>query len=314
MEFGLREALIIVGIAAVAVIILNGIMHVRRARMGDLFLPEGRGKLGDSCDPDYFGDELPNGGARVVQRDGGARVDPDIGDGYLGNRVPGERVEPGLGKIGGDVLEPGVTAHVATEDVVPEPEAANSGRTHTPEGVVDQSGQLVDDSGSFSSSGGNDRRVTRGQGRGSADGDKVESEEIIVVYIMAVAGREFQGNELHQALLSCGFRHGEMNIFHRNEQTGGQGQRLFSAANLLEPGTFDLARMADFSTPGICLFLRLPGPKRALYSFDLMIDCSKKIASQFGAEMRDEHHNLMTAQSIEYYRQRVIEFERVPVQ
>jgi cell division protein ZipA len=85
---------------------------------------------------------------------------------------------------------------------------------------------------------------------------------------------------------------------------------LFSAVNVVEPGTFDLNHMEDFKTPGICMFLRLPGPKRSLHAFEQLVESARKIANMLGAELKDENHSVLTQQTIEHYRQRVLDFER----
>ncbi|MDX1696077.1 MAG: cell division protein ZipA [Ketobacteraceae bacterium] len=137
-----------------------------------------------------------------------------------------------------------------------------------------------------------------------------EIADVLVINVMAKPGKEIQGEDLYRAMNSCGFRHGDMNIFHRYEQHNGGGRRLFSIANVVEPGTFEPTAPEDFSTPGICMFLKLPGPKRPLQAFDVMMDCGRKISTLLGTDMKDEHHSVMTQQTFEHYRQRVIDFER----
>ncbi|CBL46612.1 Probably cell division protein ZipA [gamma proteobacterium HdN1] len=135
-------------------------------------------------------------------------------------------------------------------------------------------------------------------------------DDVIVINIMARANDEISGNDLLRALLSVGLRFGDMNIFHRHEQFSGKGSVLFSAVNAVEPGTFDLNRMEDFKTPGICMFLRLPGPKRSLHAFEQLVECARKIGNQLGADLKDENHSVLTQQTVEHYRQRVLDFER----
>ena len=135
-------------------------------------------------------------------------------------------------------------------------------------------------------------------------------EEVIVLNLMARSGEVFGGVELDKALTSCGFRFGEMNIYHRFEQHVGRGPLLFSLANVVEPGFFDLDNLDSFSTPGVCMFMKLPGPKRSMHSFELMVECGRKIVSLLDGELKDEHHCVMTQQTIEHYRQRVLDFDR----
>lgn len=134
--------------------------------------------------------------------------------------------------------------------------------------------------------------------------------DVLIVNVMAKPGEEILGEDLYRALISCGFHHGEMDIFHRFEQHNGQGRLLFSVANVVEPGTFEPTPAEDFATPGVCMFLKLPGPKRPLQAFDVMVDCARKIGKILNADMKDEHHSVMTQQTFEHYRQRVIDFER----
>jgi cell division protein ZipA len=133
--------------------------------------------------------------------------------------------------------------------------------------------------------------------------------EVFVINVMAKQG-ELEGAELLRVMLSCGFRFGEMNIFHRYEQHSGKGGLLFSAANVVEPGVFDLDKMSEFSTPGICIFMELPGPKRPIHAFEIMMDSARKIAKLLDADIKDENHNVLRQQTAEHYRQRVLDFER----
>ena len=134
-------------------------------------------------------------------------------------------------------------------------------------------------------------------------------QEVLVVNVMARNG-ELPGSDLLRVMQSCGFRYGDMNIFHRYEQHSGKGGLLFSVANVVEPGIFDINKMDSFSTPGICLFMKLPGPKRAIHGFEVLMDSARRIASLLDADIKDEHHNVMRQQTVEHYRQRVLEFER----
>jgi cell division protein ZipA len=65
---------------------------------------------------------------------------------------------------------------------------------------------------------------------------------------MAKSDEPFGGDELVAALLGQGLKFGDMGIFHRTH--GESGQRLFSVANALEPGTFDLSDLSELKTQG----------------------------------------------------------------
>ena len=101
-----------------------------------------------------------------------------------------------------------------------------------------------------------------------------------------------------------------MNIFHRYEEAGGKGPEQFSVVNLAEPGTFDLDNLAEFSSPGVGFFMHLPGPSKPLEAFEAMAETAKVLAKNLGGELRDEQHSAATTQTIEHYRQRILDFER----
>lgn len=156
------------------------------------------------------------------------------------------------------------------------------------------------------------RRTARVDAQQAAEPSiKAPVEEVIVINIMARNGERFHGSELSQAMMNCGLRHGDMKIFHRyDQQSIGKPQALFSVANVVEPGFFNLDIIDELETPGIIMFMQLPGPRRSLNTFSLMIDTAKRVASMLNAELRDEHHSVLTMQTIEHYRQRVQDFER----
>src|SRR5690606_11483002 len=77
------------------------------------------------------------------------------------------------------------------------------------------------------------------------------ADEVLVINVLA-RDRPFSGAELLQILLTCDLRFGKMNIFHRYQEAGGKGPLQFSVANIVEQGVFDLDRIDDFTTRGVC--------------------------------------------------------------
>ncbi len=134
------------------------------------------------------------------------------------------------------------------------------------------------------------------------------AKEILIVSVMSRTGGRWNGEDLFRLLQEKGLKFGDMNIFHRPEVNS--RNILFSVANSLEPGTFDLSRLDQMYTPGVSIFMQLPGPQDPLAAFDEMIEVAHSIAAGMNGELRDESHNLMTSQTISYYRQRIEEFTR----
>lgn len=134
-------------------------------------------------------------------------------------------------------------------------------------------------------------------------------EEVLIINIMAFKGETFNGGALLDILLKCGMRYGDMDIFHRYSDPKGQGPLLFSMANMVKPGTFDLDAMEKFETPGVSLFMTLPLDADSMQSFDLMVDTARAIAETLDGELKDEQRSVMTRQTIEHCRQRIRDFE-----
>ncbi|MFC3914995.1 cell division protein ZipA [Pseudaeromonas sharmana] len=114
------------------------------------------------------------------------------------------------------------------------------------------------------------------------------------VNIMARDGLQLDGQDLLFILKKLGFKFGEMDIFHRHLETDGQGEVLFSVANMVKPGTFDPARMSHFYTPGVSLFMELPPPGRAEAHLRLMMQAADKMSAELDALVMDRERKPLT--------------------
>ncbi|WP_295460311.1 cell division protein ZipA [uncultured Pseudomonas sp.] len=145
---------------------------------------------------------------------------------------------------------------------------------------------------------------------GSSGGTLAPVDEVLVINVISRDEKGFAGPALLQNILESGLRFGDMDIFHRHESMSGNGEVLFSMANAVRPGTFDLDAIDDFHTPAVSFFLGLPGPRHPKQAFDLMVAAARKLSSELNGELKDEQRSVMTAQTIEHYRQRIVDFER----
>lgn len=136
-----------------------------------------------------------------------------------------------------------------------------------------------------------------------------EQSEVLVLNVTAKEGRVFAGDDLLHILITSGLKFGDMNIFHKRLSKDNQGSVVFSVANMLNPGTFDLNKMDEFTTLGISFFLALPTPINNLDAFEQMLAVAQQIRDTLGGDLKDDHRNGMTAQTIEHYRQRIRDFE-----
>lgn len=135
-------------------------------------------------------------------------------------------------------------------------------------------------------------------------------EEVLVINVLSRDPIGFRGPALLQNILESGLRFGQMDIFHRHESMTGNGDIQFSMANAVNPGTFDLNDIDQFTTPAVSFFMGLPGPKHPKQAFELMIAAARKLSQELDGELKDDQRSVLTAQTIEHYRQRIVEFER----
>jgi cell division protein ZipA len=134
--------------------------------------------------------------------------------------------------------------------------------------------------------------------------------EVLVLNVVARPDREITGVEMLQVLLANQLRFGDMAIFHRHMGADTATPVLFSVANLVNPGTFDLNRISEFSTRGLCFFMTLPSAaSHNMQAFDQMLDAAQKVRIALDADLKDDNRSVMTAQTIEHYRQRVRDFD-----
>lgn len=133
--------------------------------------------------------------------------------------------------------------------------------------------------------------------------------EVLVINVVAKPDREFYGIDLLPALLASGLRFGDMNIFHRHFDQDPSSPVLFSVANMVNPGTFDLNQINDFATRGVCFFMTLPNVATSMQAFDRMLDSAQQLRIALDGDLKDDNRSVMTAQTIEHYRQRVRDFD-----
>ncbi|MEH6344325.1 MAG: cell division protein ZipA [Bermanella sp.] len=141
------------------------------------------------------------------------------------------------------------------------------------------------------------------------------AQEIIVINVQKESAPLLNGADLYNVFKACDLRHGEMSAFHRFEKAGAQGKIQFSVVNTLKPGVFDLNNMDNLQTPGISLFMSLPGPENPMEAFEAMSEMAQVFARNFNASLYDDSHSDLTPQTLQHYRHRIREYARkyIPV-
>ena len=336
MEWGIRELFLGLGVLGVLAILGHGLWRRYRDELPLRMDPT----LSDDGDEiDLTRSELPNGGARVAAP-GSPRPAAEplaAGDDPLSGLAPPaeDPLFPAAPKHSGLAPEPEPEPELESEleselelELELEPEAAPVPLAAEPvaEGGAPPAPPVPEQAPLFAgepivpraAAAGGRRKREAPKAKATAKAASAEPvtqapepppppEEVLVVHVLA---REapMAGPALVETVTHYGLRYGDMNIFHHYDAT--TRQPAFSMASAVEPGTFDLSTLDSFETPGVSFFLQLPGPSAPLEAFEAMVQVAKALAERFQGELRDEQRSVMTAQTLDYCRQRIREFQR----
>ena len=135
---------------------------------------------------------------------------------------------------------------------------------------------------------------------------------LVTLYVRARSGQHFTGTTLVKAFNGVGMQFGDMSIFHHF----GAGELrcdvpVFSAANMFEPGTFNLGKIEAFRTSGVALFMQLPGPLDGPVAFELLLNTAQRLTELAGGELFANPKSPLDSPSIARMRKRVARFSHV---
>jgi len=158
-----------------------------------------------------------------------------------------------------------------------------------------------------SATGGSDEGKT-GSELGSRPG--TDFDKIVSVFLVARAGQSLSGSDLVVAAEKAGLVYGDMNIFHRMVDNHPELGPVFSVANLVKPGYFDLRAIKELQTPGVNFFITLPGPISALDAWDTLLPTALRMAELLDAVLLDEERNALGRQRIANIRDELRVYDR----
>ena len=262
--FGPREVLIVVGVLVILAIILDGARRIKRNRYENLQMSSR--KLRKASAQDVTKEELD---ALEASQFPSGRA-----------RVIGVRDE-------GDIQQ--------VEDSLRRPNGYGFDREPEQE-VFDLDNSIYERQRA--------ELTQQAQPQKPAEKPNTQPEEVLVIHLMANKGEKVAGQQLLDAVLSAGLRYGAMKIFHRHLSDDGSGPVLFSMANLVNPGTFDLNTMGDLEVPGVTLFMALDDIADPVDALNIMIEAVDSIVGDLQLNVMDESRSSMTRNTIEHYRQR----------
>jgi cell division protein ZipA len=136
---------------------------------------------------------------------------------------------------------------------------------------------------------------------------EVPDESIVIISVVAPEGQRFTGDALQKALDKNDLQHGDKNIFHRLVRRNSIDEPVFSLANMVKPGDFGNGDLRGFSTPGVTLFLELPGPVESVEAFDDFVHTAERLAVELGGQLHDQKHCVITHQALMQMREQLAE-------
>ncbi|HNV83869.1 MAG TPA: cell division protein ZipA [Arenimonas sp.] len=135
-------------------------------------------------------------------------------------------------------------------------------------------------------------------------------DKVVSLLLAARAGQTLQGPDLVVAAEKAGLIYGHRNIFHRMVDKSHEQGPIFSVANLVQPGIFDLRTIKELKTPGIHFFITLPGPTSALDAWDAMLPTAQRMAELLDAVVLDDQRNALGRQRISHIREELRTYDR----
>ena len=133
----------------------------------------------------------------------------------------------------------------------------------------------------------------------------------VVLTVMAPRGRPFEGPRIQAVAEELDLRLNAGGVFERfpDRETAGDAP-VFGMAHLRKPGAFDPRALHDLSTPGLLLFMNLPGPLEGTEALDLLVIGADHLARNLGGTICDERHNRLTNPMLLRLRGQVADLER----
>lgn len=135
-------------------------------------------------------------------------------------------------------------------------------------------------------------------------------ERIVTLFVVAREGASFHGSDLIVAAEKAGLEFGDMGIYHRLVDGKRELGPIFSVANMLKPGSFDLTRLDALRTPGLSFFMTLPAPLPALDAWDTMLPTAQRLAELLDGQVLDEERNALGRQRIAHIRDELRGWDR----
>ncbi|WP_455380191.1 cell division protein ZipA C-terminal FtsZ-binding domain-containing protein [Acidihalobacter prosperus] len=130
-------------------------------------------------------------------------------------------------------------------------------------------------------------------------------DDILIIHVVT-RDEALTGAVLAEAFDELELSLDQQGMYRREDKRG--GSPLFGVLNMVKPGTFSTDRLDSVKTPGISLFMTLPGPEVPMTAFRAMSECARQLAERFNARLEDETHSNLSRQTLTHMEERVRQF------
>ena len=132
----------------------------------------------------------------------------------------------------------------------------------------------------------------------------------LVLTVMASRHQLFHGPKIQVVAEALRFRLNSEGLYELFPETEAADVPILGLAHLRKPGSFEPQTLQELHTPGLLLFMKLPGPLEEMKALDLLVVTADQLAQRLGGLICDEQRNRMTNQALARLRDEVAELER----
>jgi cell division protein ZipA len=131
----------------------------------------------------------------------------------------------------------------------------------------------------------------------------------VLLTVVAPAERPFRGTSILLAAQELKLRLHRSGVFDFFAEARDPTLPVFRIAHLREPGTFQLDNMGKLATPGLLVFMQLPGPLSPMHAMDQMLDVARQLGRKLGGTLCDEKRQRLSTAAILKLREEVADYE-----
>lgn len=312
MDLSIRDGMLVIGAVMIAVVVLDALRRTYGQRRNEIRLNAKISRTDVPLpDAEEFNllKELPNGGARIISRDdlvAPAAAEREAAAVAASSNSAPEKDEASRETMGLD--DDNLPSFSATDAVEAAPEDLRQPDNISSNDVPKAPSTAPAEIATLDWL--EELEVPEPEPELEERLPRATDPHVFVLNVIARDEQGFSGTDILQILLACDLRFGDMDFFHRHEQSAGKGPIQFSVCNMINPGVFDIDNMAEMRTRGLMFFVTLPGPEDMLKAFDYMYETAKAVAKNLNGDVLDDTRSAITRQSLDHMRQQIRELER----